>query len=215
LAITRETTGHDRLIFPRDTKAGGAWIVASRSGKTACLLNGAFLKHKHEPPYRRSRGLIMLDFFEWKEPESFFRDYELDGVEPFTFLLFQNHAVTEFRWDGLSRHLKKMEPDKPLFWCSSTLYPPDMQVKREQVFNDWLDQTAGIREGNRHLASMLYRLHLTGSVGDPEYDFNMNRGGRVLTVSITQIIQNTGTVRMRYRDLLEGNEDHRQIVIVR
>jgi hypothetical protein len=213
--ITRESNGKDHLIFPRDTKAGGAWIVSARSGKTACLLNGAFVKHKHEPPYRRSRGLIMLDFFEWTDPDGFFTDYPLDGVEPFTFLLFQRHHVTEFRWDGTVRYLKRLDPGEPLFWCSATLYPPDMQVMRAQVFQHWLNQSNIHRlENDPHLAAAAYKLHLTGSVGDPEYDYRMNRGGRVMTVSITQIIQKQGLVRMRYSDLLEGHEDRRKLNIV-
>ncbi|MBK9018424.1 MAG: NRDE family protein [Saprospiraceae bacterium] len=38
------------LIFPRDTAAGGTWIAASDTNRVACLLNGAFVKHKHQPP---------------------------------------------------------------------------------------------------------------------------------------------------------------------
>lgn len=205
--ISREKIGGDTLLFPRDTKAGGAWVGTTKSGKTACLLNGAFLKHHHSPPYRRSRGLMLLDFFEFEDSGSFFQDYDLDGIEPFTFLLFQKELVAELRWDGSQRYFKKLPPDVPHFWCSATLYPPDMQAQREQVFRDWLKSRPTI-PNPRSLIS----LHRTGSVGDPENDFVMNRGGRVCTVSITQVAVGKKISRMRYFDLLEGNRDKRQVL---
>jgi len=190
----------DVLIFPRDTKAGGAWIVTSLSGKTACLLNGAFVKHAHRPPYRRSRGLLLLDFFDWENPDDFFRDYDLEGIEPFTLLFFQKNRVTEFRWDGQTRHPKNLAPDVTHFWCSATLYPSAMQERREQVFRQWF-----LSKKNTPTQQQLLRLHRTGSVGDPENDFVMNRGGRVCTVSITQVAVQNGRAVMRYHDLLRNH----------
>lgn len=205
--ISREKAGAEMLLFPRDTKAGGTWIVTARSGKTACVLNGAFVKHHHNPPYRRSRGLMLLDFFEYGPANDFFRHYDLDGIEPFTFLLFEKEAVTELRWDGTQRHLKSLPPDQPHFWCSTTLYPPEMQTKREQVFREWLERSV------HRLPSTVRRLHLTGSVGDPENDFVMNRSGRVRTVSITQVVVQKEIYRMRYFDLLGGHRDLRSMTL--
>ncbi|MBX2891017.1 MAG: NRDE family protein [Saprospiraceae bacterium] len=204
--ISVEKTGGRTLIYPRDTKAGGAWVAASNSGLTACLLNGAFVKHHHNPPYRRSRGLLLLDFFEWERPDDFFQHYDLDGIEPFTFLFFQKNIITELRWDGSQRHLKNLPPDRAHFWCSATLYPPEMQAKREQVFREWLAKT------HTPMPSALYRLHLTGSVGDPENDYVMNRGGRVRTVSLTQVVARQNFSEMRYFDLLDGLQDKRRLM---
>jgi len=205
-AISREKTGDDVLLFPRDTKAGGAWVVTAKSGKSACLLNGAFVKHRHEPPYRRSRGLMLLDFFEWAQPGDFFQNYDLEGIEPFTFLYFHRHEATELRWDGSQRYLKRLDAAAPHFWCSATLYPPEMQARRERVFRDWLSA----RQTSPSPGSLV-ALHRTGSIGDPENDYIMNRGGRVCTVSITQIILTFGISKMRYLDLLEGNRDTRRL----
>ena len=205
-AVSREKAGNDVLLFPRDTKAGGAWVVTSKSGKSACLLNGAFVKHRHNPPYRRSRGLVLLDFFHWETPEDFFQSYDLDGIEPFTFLFFQRGVAVEWRWDGTNRHLKRLDPLEPHFWCSATLYPPEMQIRREQVFRRWLDT-----HPEKPAPRSLIRLHRTGSVGDPENDYVMDRGGRVCTVSISQITLTFGFSSLRYLDLLEGNRDTRRV----
>jgi Transport and Golgi organisation 2 len=205
--ISRAPSTGDLLLFPRDTRVGGAWIVASRSGDTACLLNGAFIKHRHEPPYRRSRGLMLLDYFDYPPTarNNFFENYSFDGIEPFTFLLFQKNRALQFRWDGHQKHLLPLPPDAPHFWCSATLYPPEMQDKREQVFRSWLDQNP-----NPQPAGLL-RLHRQGSVGDPENDFVMNRGGRVCTVSITQVLRTPDSTVLRYHDLLEGTRVARRI----
>jgi hypothetical protein len=198
------------LLFPRDAKAGGTWIVTAADGRTACLLNGAFVKHQHLPPYRRSRGLMMLDFFDSTQPDVFFEQYELEGMEPFTFLLFQHGKVLEFRWDGTERYFKELPGDEPHFWCSATLYPADMQVIREKVFRDWLAVQSKLKSPTPR---MLLQLHLTGSVGDPAYDYVMQRDGRVQTVSITQVVARKNLARIRYLDLLGGNRDERLVSV--
>lgn len=221
-SIVREKTpGGDLLLFPRDIQAGGTWIATSRQGRTACLLNGAFVLHQRVLPYRRSRGLMLLDFFDWENPDDFFQHYDLEGMEPFTFLFFQGSGlsgradrITELRWDGLQRHQKDLPATEPHFWCSATLYPPEMQVRREQVFRDWLlshSMTEPLPLQSRSFIPLITHLHRTGGIQDPENNFVMNRGGRVQTVSITQVIVHEKNARMRYFDLLGGNRSERRL----
>jgi hypothetical protein len=213
-SIERAQSNRDRLLFPRDTKAGGTWVAAARSGKIACLLNGAFVKHAHRPPYRRSRGLLLLDFFDWADSDDFFARYDLADIEPFTFLFFQKKPsgnasrVVEFRWDGQNRYRKDLPSDAPHFWCSATLYSPEWQARRAQVFQDWLRQKPA---APRRLNAAILDLHLRGSVGDPEFDYVMNRGNRVRTVSVSQVTVDKNFARLRYLDLLSGNRDERAI----
>lgn len=209
--ISREQIGNDTLLFPKDLKAGGAWVAAARSGRTACLLNGAFVKHEHQPPYRRSRGLVLLDFFNWPDPGIFFERYVLEGIEPFTLLYFHPEQVVELRWDGQQRHLKHLLPGQAHFWCSSTLYTAAMQERREQVFQQWLQKHPPAKA--KRLPSSAYHLHRTGSVGDPENDYIMNRQNRVRTVSVTQIVFQHDQYKMHYTDLLEGSEDTRHLSV--
>lgn len=207
--IKRGRAGAQTLLFPQDSKAGGTWIATARNGRTACLLNGAFLKHKHQPPYRRSRGLILLDFFADPDPDAFLHNCDLDGIEPFTLLFFAPGRVVEFRWDGAQRHLLELDPAGAHFWCSATLYPPDMQEKREAVFRRWLAE--GRPQSTRRLPADILYLHRTGSVGDPENDYVMDRSGRVQTVSITQIVQSDKGARMRYDTISEASSVQRRL----
>lgn len=216
--VQEKTASGEDLIFPRDTQAGGTWIATSGKGQTACLLNGAFVLHTRQLPYRRSRGLLLLDFFDWDDPDAFFQRYDLERIEPFTFLYFEKPAnetdvqrVTELRWDGQQRFLKELSPQSPHFWCSATLYPPEMQIRREQVFIDWLTHQSPGHQSPTHQS--LITLHQTGSINDPENDYVMNRGGRVQTVSITQVLADEKNAHMKYLDLLGGKNSERRLMI--
>jgi len=68
------------------------------------LLNGAFKKHIAQPPYRKSRGLVLLEIVEADEPQSFFKQLDLFDIEPFTVVLHQPGLLHEFRWDGKDKH---------------------------------------------------------------------------------------------------------------
>lgn len=49
------------VIYPKDPKAGGTWCVVDENGTVLVLLNGANEKHTVKLPYRKSRGLIVLE----------------------------------------------------------------------------------------------------------------------------------------------------------
>lgn len=194
--VSETQNGSKTLIYPRDTKAGGTWIATTPTGEiTVCLLNGAFEKHHHEPPYRRSRGLVLLDFLDVQNTQDFYEHYDLQGIEPFTLLAFSLHKVEEFRWDGIQRHLKNLPYDQTHFWCSATLYPAPMRARREQVFRDWLPKHPHPTPDD------LLALHQNGQVGDPENDFVMNRAEKVKTVSITQVVYDSGRAHLKYLEL--------------
>ena len=89
-----------RLLHPKDARAGGTWLVATNNGTVACLLNGAFKKHHHSPPYRRSRGLMILDAAtQYNSFQNFTQHYDFEGIEPFTLVVCESEKVFELRWD--------------------------------------------------------------------------------------------------------------------
>src|SRR5688500_10833072 len=57
-----------KTIFPKDADAGGTWIAVHQNGNAIVLLNGGLFKHIPAPPYRKSRGLIVLDLIDSYEP---------------------------------------------------------------------------------------------------------------------------------------------------
>lgn len=186
----------DLLIFPQDSKAGGTWIAGASNNRVVCLLNGAFVKHSHSPPYKMSRGQMVLQFFDFPHAGDFAQNFDFEGIEPFTMVIVDQGDLLECRWDEKQIHLKNLPSNDPRIWSSSTLYPPDYQQKREGVFENWLKSKPGFSK------ETILHLHRSGVVGDPEYDFIMNRQNRVRTVSITCIEKTGKDLSMDFFDLL-------------
>ena len=79
------TVNGKNLIFPKDPKAGGTWFVANAYGVILVLLNGAYEKHEVLLPYRKSRGLIVLDMISSLSPKDFWSEIDLENILFFFF----------------------------------------------------------------------------------------------------------------------------------
>lgn len=188
----------DGLVFPKDGRAGGSWIVSSQQGKSVCLLNGAFEKHDAKPPYRTSRGQIVLSVFDYSHVTHFAKEINLDNIEPFTLILIEHRANTELyelRWDGVKKHFKQLETNEPHFWCSSTLYSKEVASSRKAWFDSWKTE-------HPFTVDHIYSFHRFGGSGDLENDLTMDRGNGMQTISITSISKEGGQTTMNYHDLL-------------
>ncbi|MCO6488138.1 MAG: NRDE family protein [Phaeodactylibacter sp.] len=194
--ISRLHVAGQELAFPRDEAAGGTWIAISSANRLACILNGAFEKHERHPPYRRSRGLMALDFFEYPAAEDFLDDYRFEGMEPFTLIVLEQGRLLEFRWDEQQGHRQWLDASQLRIWSSAPLYPPEIRRKREQWFDEW-------RKGrNRFTREEILDFHFNAGEGDPWNDVVMNRGDIVRTVSVTSIVKDAAALDMQYHDLL-------------
>ncbi|HRF39620.1 MAG TPA: NRDE family protein [Saprospiraceae bacterium] len=188
------------LLFPQDMGAGGTWIAAHEQGRAAVLLNGAFGLHQRRPPYRLSRGLMVLQYFEFADVAEFVQYFEFHGLEPFTFIIREPAGLYEIRWDEQHLHHKLLPSDEPHIWASATLYGPEPQQKRRRWFAEWLQKDA-LKDQQDVL-----RWHRHTGDGDAWNDLVMNRNGMVQTVSITSIAQRGNAMSMIFQDLLSGNE---------
>lgn len=74
-----EQWGTGRILFPKDGLAGGTWIGMHENGAVMVLLNGAFVRHQHLPPYRRSRGLVFLDILGAADPSAMLGEIDRMG----------------------------------------------------------------------------------------------------------------------------------------
>ena len=180
------------IHFPKDAKAGGTWIAVSNDNRLICVLNGAFDRHEHQPPYRLSRGIMALEFFEYESAIDFFEGYEFKGMEPFTLVIIDNGNLFDFRWDGKETFMSMLDNASCHIWSSSMLYPLEIKEKREALFNNWLSTKKSISKED------IMDFHHNGKVGDPKYDLIMNRGNLVRTVSITSIVSKDRQFSMEY-----------------
>lgn len=190
------------VVFPRDSKAGGSWIAMSRQNRTVCLLNGAFIKHHHQPPYRKSRGLILLEYFDYAGARDFADRIDLDQVEPFTLVIVED-GLYELRWDGQQKHFRPLPAHEAHIWSSCTLYTAEVAEAKEKKFREWHASRKDFRPEEI--------MHFQGLHNPQGYLLDLEK---VKTVSITSI-HNTGhSSEMIYHDLLTDKESRKLIEFV-
>lgn len=201
IPLTKYQVDGTDLIYPKDEVAGGTWIASDYKGRTVCLLNGAFHSHLKQDRYVRSRGLILLESFKYKNAFEFSNAVNLNEVEPFTMisLNYQSDSpvgLTEFRWDGQAKHLKTLDTSERQIWSSATLYSPHVQLVRTELFNAWAEQFSNREDCN--ILDFHNRKHGLHSSDD----ILMKGAGDLMTVSITQIACKNKKSILRYFDLL-------------
>lgn len=209
--LVKKTINNREVLFPKDTSKGGTWIAISSEQQVLCLLNGAFVKHKHEPPYRRSRGLMVLDFFEYNSANAFFAEYDFVGMEPFTLVVWEKGQLWQLRWDEAALYVDALDPTEKHIWASATLYNEDLRKQREEWFEEWAIKNDTFDAG------VIYDFHRNAGNGDVENDLVMNRNNIVQTVSITQINVIEEKASLKYRELetdslLERSVQYPQLV---
>ncbi len=189
-------TEESKTIYPRDIK-GGTWICASSNDKLVCLLNGAFLPHRHRPPYPKSRGIIVKEFFDYPDTETFFKDYDLEGIEPFTMAVWDKGNLYQLRRDTQKTYLTRLNPNESYLWSSAPLYDFPTQRIRHTRFGHWKKITEFTPDN-------ILKFHKSKDENDERYGFMIDRGF-LKTISITQVIRTNAGITMDYHDLLRNN----------
>ncbi|MFT4753259.1 MAG: hypothetical protein ACI85Q_000798 [Salibacteraceae bacterium] len=193
---------HQTITYPQDPAAGGTWLATSTQNRTMVLLNGAFEKHTHSPPYRLSRGIVLLDAFKWSDLTQFSKSYDLTQIEPFTLVNvnIEGEVLEELRWDGDETHVKSFSFQKPHIWSSSTLYTAKVVMQRKAWFTKWINKP--------HVTSkeMLAFHHFGGGDKLGGNTITMARGTELRTVSISQIHHTSGKTKFTHHNLLNAEQ---------
>lgn len=179
------------VLYPKDGAAGGSWIALKSCGDAGVLLNGAFTRHRREPVYRRSRGLVFLDIIGAASPAAYFEVLDLSGIEPFTIVLFNRGRLMECRWDGARKHTLQLHAGSPHIWSSATLYDRADRQKREGWLQEWHAAKPAID------TKSVLSFHRSVIRGEEE---------SVATVSITSIRLAPRKASVTYVDLLEDRQ---------
>ena len=186
------------VLFPKDGSKGGTWVGVTNNKRTLCLLNGAFEKHIPTGNYTKSRGLVVLDFFENISTETLLNTYNLEGIEPFTLIIIDNielRELTQLKWDGITKHIAKLNAEKSHIWSSATLYNTIDAIKKENTF---------LRQLNVNVfADSIINYHEFGTKQKPDLMKYINSNSPIETVSITQIESFEQKAILTYKSLLE------------
>ncbi|AYN05309.1 NRDE family protein [Flavobacterium sp. 140616W15] len=184
------------LIFPKDSKAGGTWYVVDDEGTALVLLNGASVKHEVKLPYRKSRGLIVLDIIEHKSPKDFWSVINLENIEPFTLVLYEKNKLFQLRWDGFQKETIELNANENHIWSSVTLYSEEIREKRASWFASFLTGKDEIS------ASEMLDFHRYTEKDNNENGLVINRDNKLKTLSITQAVVEKNKVTLGYYDLI-------------
>lgn len=194
---------HD-LLMPIDQTGRGTWLaVHLQQRRIQVLLNGAFQAHTHQPPYRKSRGLVLLDAFDFPNLQAFANAYNAQAIEPFTLVAFHLAPlqIEEVKWDGATFHHQLIRNTHSYLWSAAMLYPSAVHTRSATQF-------AALPHPIDPAAILAF--HST-----EVYPQKMERHGllphpRLATVSTSQLMANTDGITYRYLDYQHNHETMKQ-----
>jgi hypothetical protein len=198
-----------KALFPKDPDAGGTWFAVHENGNALILLNGGWVCHQAKPPYRKSRGLILLDLLDSEMPFHSFLAVCLHNIEPFTAIIWDADQLFECRWDAHEKYYQHMDLDQAHIWSSVTLYDENVITKRKQWFMEWLQQNPYPSKED------ILDFHRFSGNGDRHNDLLMNRDGLVFTVSITSAEITDSGVLLTYMDMIDDRSSVQELVFTK
>jgi len=195
--------GQYRLWLAPEPVSGSSNLVYDVDNTTiAVLLNGAFEAHVHQPPYRKSRGQVVIDSFDFDSLEQMSESYDFGGIEPFTLVVINRHSVSELRWDGKQESFAFIRANVPQMWSSTMLYRGIWQSERKGWFDKFL------KEITNPTAEDMWWFHHNAGAYEPLNALVMNRMDKVKTVSITQLVLRNASTSIVLDDLVAGKTYH-------
>ena len=197
-----------KIMFPKDQKAGGTWYAVDEHSNVIVLLNGADEKHVVTGNYRKSRGLIVLEIIGSSSPFEAWKTINLDTIEPFTLVLFENHKLYQLRWNGESKNVLELNPNENHIWSSSTLYPAAIREKRAHWFATFLDIKPEVD------ATELFNFHRYTEEKNEEHGLVINRGNLMKTLSITQTVIDKNKVELVHHDLINKHDFSNSFIVI-
>ncbi len=192
------------IFYAKDTQANGTWFATDNKGNAVVLLNGEFKRHETNPPYLKSRGLVVLDIISSNSPFDTLEHYQLKDIEPFQVIVKERDQLKRMVWDGEQKFLFDLNSTNYIF-SSVTLYDEEIIHEREKLFLSFLETNTNPN------ASDLFEFHQQKH--DEENGFVMNRNNLVKTISISQLAIGEETSFYKYFDLQLNQETNHQINI--
>lgn len=185
------------VFCPIDPQHQGTWFAVNQKGNVFVLLNGAELKHTHNPPYKKSRGLVLLEIADSINCLKMWRTMDLENIEPFTLVVFYYEKLLQYIWNGVEKIDVELDTDMPHIWSSSTLYPPEIIALRKEWFTQFLNQNKP-----KLAVKDFLNFHFNTKNEDKKNGLIINRNNKMLTKNITQCVLEKNKFILVHHDLI-------------
>lgn len=179
---TREIHGR-KYTGPVDLVSEGTWIYYTENF-VCCILNGGYENHSHRPPYRMSRGLVILELLKYNSIDQFINAIDLDRIEPFTMIMLNRNSDEKkiLVWDEIQKHREDLSGEELIVRSSSTLYSESEKEIHRQAFENLTDKSP------KSIYDLQDKLKMLENKKYPT----------VQSTSITQIIQNANQIKLKF-----------------
>lgn len=205
--ISQEQLQHKTVYFAKDSKAGGTWFAADSLGNVVMLFNGAFTKHEKLPVYVKSRGIILREMIAAQDAQQYFENRCLQGIEPFSVILFENKGLFRLTWDGVEKHAIKLLKEAAYIFSSSTLYSDTIQEMRRKWFASYLQMQPQVNSRS------VMEFHSEYKREDRENGLIIEREAGCCTLSISQAVIQDNKLLMKHHDVRTGKIHQQQIAL--
>ena len=127
------TVNGTNVFAPIDPAKGGSWFACIPQQRLCVILNGGFIKHTSSPPYKMSRGIILMNALTQPIEETLTTDFT--GIEPFTLVIrdFISTAAYTLVWTGETLDIQEEDWTEERVWSSATLY--------DESAHEWAKET--------------------------------------------------------------------------
>ncbi len=191
--------------YVREPRLGGTNLCLNDKGRLVCLLNGSQNRAHPKGPFRKSRGWVVLDSFEYHTMEAFFKDYSFERINAFMLVALEKDKIFLLDWDGEKENSATVNPQNPYIWASPWLYTDYWYERRKAWLADFLIKKPG------PTLDELFRFQSQGGDGNRENDMVMNRENKVCTVSISGMEYRNGICKILHKDLIQNTVTERII----
>lgn len=188
------------VYCPIDPLHNGTWFTVNQTGNVLVLLNGAEKKHIPNPPYKKSRGLILLEIADTEDIIEKWQSVDLQLIENFTIVSYFNGNLIQFRWNGINKSQITLDKNKAHIWSSTTLYDQDTITRREAWFHDFL-----ANKKNGVTGKDFFNFHTNTKNNDKHNGLIINRANEMLTKNVTQVVINQNRFTLEHVDLITNN----------
>lgn len=185
------------VFCPIDPQSQGTWFAVNQKGNTFVLLNGAEKKHTPKPPYKKSRGLVLLEMADSIQSFEKWLAIDLENIEPFTLVVFNNVKLMQYRWNGVEKKAIELDTDTPHIWSSSTLYQTEIVELRKEWFKEFFN-----KNNSKPTSKDILDFHFNTNNQDNYNGLIINRNNTMVTKNITQCVLEKNKFTILHEDLI-------------